>query len=244
MCIYQQCNDKRFGPERQGAIGGQEAFSGQESYILQADTPDNAQHPVFFRPALANPGVLRYNIPRGDTMAMKEKALRRLADKLNAAGIPWAIGGSWLLVQKGISDTYHDFDIFVSTADAARADKVLSKLGMRSEVSEEDGFRAAYHFDGADIELNAWQHVSGVPVHFDAACVAEDTAVLGAAVHLMHLEDWLVLYTLMGRDSKAEAVTAYLKANGMAHPERLTQAVDGPLPEAAAARIKQLTEGN
>ena len=176
-------------------------------------------------------------------MALKEKALRRLADKLNAAGIPWAIGGSWLLCQKGILDTYHDFDIFVSAEDAPRADKVLTKLGMRSEATESGDFRAAYHFDGADIELNAWTSIGSWRVSFDAACIAEDVTVLGATVHLMHLEDWLILYTLMDRAPKAEAIAAYLKAHGVQHPERFAQVTPDPLPEALQTTINQLMEG-
>ena len=66
-------------------------------------------------------------------MALKEKALRRLGEKLTAANIPFAAGGEWLRCQLGQSAVYHTFDIVVSSADAARADKVLTKLGMRQE---------------------------------------------------------------------------------------------------------------
>ena len=84
-------------------------------------------------------------------MALKEKALRRLGEKLSAANIPFAAGGEWLHCQLGQSAVYHTFDIVVSSADAARADKVLTKLGMRQEQPAPDGvFRCHYHFDGAD----------------------------------------------------------------------------------------------
>lgn len=178
-------------------------------------------------------------------MAVKEKALRRLADKLNAAGIPWGIGASWLLCQKGILDVYHDFDIFVAPEDAARADKVLSKMGMRSDVDESNGFHAAYHFDGADIDLNAGCVIDGKwTLRFDADAICEDVTVLGAAVHLMHLEDWLVFYRLVGRDSRADAVAAYLDAHGCAHPQRFAAAFDGELPEQVQSEIKKYLEDN
>lgn len=87
-------------------------------------------------------------------MALKEKALRRLGEKLTAANIPFAAGGEWLRCQLGQSAVYHTFDIVVSSADAARADKVLTKLGMRQEQPAPDGvFRCHYHFDGADVTL-------------------------------------------------------------------------------------------
>lgn len=87
-------------------------------------------------------------------MALKEKALRRLGEKLTAANIPFAAGGEWLHCQLGQSAVYHTFDIVVSSADAARADKVLTKLGMRQEQPAPDGvFRCHYHFDGAAVTL-------------------------------------------------------------------------------------------
>ena len=89
-------------------------------------------------------------------MALKEKALRRLGEKFTAANIPFAAGGEWLRCQLGQSAVYHTFDIVVSSADAARADKVLTKLGMRQEQPAPDGvFRCHYHFDGADVTLLA-----------------------------------------------------------------------------------------
>ena len=47
-------------------------------------------------------------------MALKEKALRRLGEKLTAANIPFAAGGEWLHCQLGQSAVYH-IPSFVST---------------------------------------------------------------------------------------------------------------------------------
>lgn len=113
-------------------------------------------------------------------MALKEKALRRLGEKLTAAGIPFAAGGEWLLCQLGQSSTYHTFDIVVSTADAARADKVLTKLGMRHE--QPGGiFRCHYHFDGADVTLLA----TDVPLETSGNAV-----VLGVTIPLLTQSAW------------------------------------------------------
>ena len=59
-------------------------------------------------------------------MALKEKALRRLAEKLNAAGVTWGMGAGWLLCQRGILEGYHDFDVMVMESDIDRADRVLT----------------------------------------------------------------------------------------------------------------------
>ena len=173
-------------------------------------------------------------------MALKEKALKRLTEKLTAAGVPFVLGGSWLLTQRGVLPEYHDFDVLTAPEQAAAADRVLSRLGMRSEAQERDGcFHAAYHFDGADIDLCAGMAFDGgLRAVIDAGSEAEKTPVLGAQVPVGWVEDWLVWYSLMGRDSRAEACLRYF-AEHAANRERFTACVDGPLPEALTARIRE-----
>ena len=98
-------------------------------------------------------------------MAFKEKALKRMAEKLNRAGIPYNVGAGWLLCQRGVTDNFHDYDVLVPFEMAEEADRVLSKLGMRGEVRNgEASFRASYHFDGADIdEICNYTDKAGVP---------------------------------------------------------------------------------
>lgn len=177
-------------------------------------------------------------------MALKEKALRRLADKFSAKGVTWAIGGSWLLCQHGILDTFHDFDILVAEKDADKAENVLARLGMAGELPHTgNAYQSAYHFDGADIETFAGMVIDGRwHVQFDAAAIAGQADVQGAPVNLMHLEDWFVLYSLMGKQARAEAIAAYLKDKGAAHPERFAQVVAEPLPEDLLEKIKAITE--
>lgn len=115
-------------------------------------------------------------------MALKEKALRRLGEKLTAANIPFAAGGEWLRCQLGLSSVYHTFDIVVSAPDAAHADKVLTKLGMRQEQSAPDGtFRCHYHFDGADVTLFS------VDAPLD---VSGEAVVLGVRIPLLSSSAW------------------------------------------------------
>lgn len=177
-------------------------------------------------------------------MAVKEKALRRLADKLNAAGVTWAIGASWLLTHEGVVDTYHDFDIVVAQPDVEKADKVLSKLGMKTADADSADFHCDYHFDGADIDMRS-PYVIGGTYHmvFDASSIAGDATVLGATVHLMYLEDWLVLYHLMGKTQRVQQLMDYFAARGVAHPERFQQVIAEPLPDDVRATIQSLMKG-
>lgn len=178
-------------------------------------------------------------------MALKEKALRRMADKLNAAGVTWGIGASWLLCHHGVLDAYHDFDLMVAREDAERADRVLARLGMRTPQADKgDAFHCAYHFDGADVDVMAGMVMEG-PYHarFDASSVAETVQVLGAQVPLMHLEDWYVYYALMGKESRVAALERYFAAHPPARPDRFSLAVAEPLPAALQAKIEAIIGG-
>lgn len=116
-------------------------------------------------------------------MALKEKALRRLSEKLSASSIPFALGGDWMRGQRGLPVQYHAFDVVVPFPEAARADKVLSRLGMRQETPMPDGFFVChYHFDGADVTL--WSGDS-----FPTTADGEAT-VLGVCVPLLDTTAW------------------------------------------------------
>lgn len=178
---------------------------------------------------------------------MKEKALRRLAEKLNAAGVTWAMGAGWLLCRLGVTEDYHDLDLFVAEADAARADAALAGLGMASAPDTSDGFRRSYHFDGADIDLTSGMTVrreDGIyRIPFGPEDVAGAAQVLGAQVPLMYPEDWLVIYGLIGRESRVRALEAWLRARGPEHPERFRRVCPGPLPDSLEQVISSLIGG-
>ena len=112
-------------------------------------------------------------------MALKEKALKRLAEKLNQAGLVWAVGGDWARFQRGQMTQYHTFDI--AAENPAAADAILTRLGMRHLEEVSSGLLASYHFDGADIRLSSEA--------LRPEAVAETVTVLGQAVPLMAAED-------------------------------------------------------
>ena len=177
-------------------------------------------------------------------MALKEKALRRLAEKLNAAGVTWGMGASWLLCQRGILEGYHNFDVMVMESDIDRADRVLTRLGMGGREESGDAYHGTYHFDGADFDVMA-----GVILHtpegewhwvFDESAVAGYAEVQGAQVPLMHLEDWYVFYSLIGKEARADAIAQWWGRHGVEHPERFRRVTREPLPRALEEKINLL----
>lgn len=176
-------------------------------------------------------------------MAFKDKALKRMAERLNRAGVPYTVGAGWLLCRLGITDTYHDIDVIVPFDAAEAADAVLSRLGMRGDVRQtERTFRASYHFDGADVDLCAGMDLGGglYAVPDEGSCAGEVT-VLGVPVRVGCPEDWFVWYSLFGRTQKADALARYFDEHPPAHPERFAACADGPLPEDIARRAAAWT---
>ena len=107
-------------------------------------------------------------------MALKEKALKRLTEKLNAAGVVWGVYGDFVRAQRGEDVAWHGFELMTGPDQLAAADKVLTRLGMRHE--EAGGI--AYHFDGADVLLT-------VSDTFTAADLDGTITVLGVAVPVL-----------------------------------------------------------
>lgn len=148
-------------------------------------------------------------------MALKEKALKRLGEKLTRAGIPFCAAGPWMLCQRGWNNAWHGFDIVVDPQRFEEADHVLTRLGMRTPLSVlPENAEVHYHFDGADIVLYAGFSTGDTAYHVSAD--ADTAAVLGQNIPLMSPEDWYVLLLSSGRQNEALAVLPYFRE----HPFR------------------------
>ena len=64
--------------------------------------------------------------------------------------------------------------------------------------------------------------------------------VQGAQVPLMHLEDWYVFYSLIGKEARADAIAQWWGRHGVEHPERFRRVTREPLPQALEEKINLL----
>ncbi|MBQ6529220.1 MAG: hypothetical protein IJI38_11905 [Clostridia bacterium] len=128
-----------------------------------------------------------------------------------------------MLCQKGWNQPWHSFDIVVERDQYEAADRVLTRLGMRTPVSESAlACETHYHFDGADIQLYAGFPLPDVVYRLPAE--AEKITVLSQEVPLLTAEDWFVLLRLSGRNADAEAMQSFFQTQ----PFR-TDALSSPL---------------
>ncbi len=190
---------------------------------------------------------------------MEEKttfpALGKAARALNAAGVEWALGASAMMYFRGLTDTFHDYDLLIAdghmdTAKAAllAAGAVVAPPKAPSDVYVSKQF-AECTLDGAEFDL-----LCGFSIRVENAVytypftgartqgiqrVAEET------VPLAPLADWYVLYLLMpGREARAAEIAAYLRAQP---PETyggfLTLWLEGALPPAVRVQVEALLPG-
>lgn len=178
--------------------------------------------------------------------------LARAARALNAARVSWAVGASALLYLRGVTDTFHDFDLQLAQGEAQAADESLLSLGAQaapplppSPAYATQHF-AEYQLDGVDFDLLCGFAVrrGGMvyPCPFDSSGVAGTLSVLGTRVPLAALEDWFVIYLLMpGRAAKADLIARHLKAHpATAQRGRLSAWLNRRLPGEVRERVMAL----
>ncbi len=136
-------------------------------------------------------------------MALKEKALMRLCEKMQKAAVPFCLTGPWRLSLLDPAAEWHGFDVLTDTAHFPDADRVLTKLGMRQAVSD---CEVHFHFDGADIQLYGMKDYAPSEQY---ACVS----VLGQSVPVSSAEETYI-WALMKEDKKcADMLLAYFQSH-------------------------------
>ncbi len=173
------------------------------------------------------------------------EGLRRVTDRLDAAGIEWAVGASGLLASLGLVDQVNDWDVQVEV--------------------DPDELRALY----ADLPHEFHGH-GGCHADWKLAFDAEKTELIprfaffvpGGVVRVrMHVsgrwrdlpiaspEGWAVAYAIMGmldepslrerRAARSEMLFAWLATNGADGP-RIDELLAEPLPGSIATRLAAL----
>lgn len=174
--------------------------------------------------------------------------LRMVTERLDAAGIEWAVGGSGLLAALGLVERVNDWDVQVECEPEAlkflfrtlphefhghggcHADWKLAFEAQRTEVIPRFAFFVPAGV--VRVQMHVTRHWQGLPIASP--------------------EGWAVAYWLMGRydepehrvrrAARAELLFAWLTEHG-ADAERVTEMLEEPLPAELADRLRQLIGG-
>lgn len=152
----------------------------------------------------------------------KLSVLTRIAEKLNAADITWAVGASLLLYFKGISDSFNDIDLMVVEADAERAKSLLLDMGQMQPPKPNGNYKTPYFYefviDGVEVDVMGGFIIVKDGQEYDCSLspelICESITVNGQAVPLQAVSDWRRYYKLMGREAKVAMIDAAAQSAG------------------------------
>ncbi len=177
--------------------------------------------------------------------------LSLIGEKLNEAGIVWAVGGSVMLSHYGLAPDPNDIDILIDEDCAAQAAALMEVIGKERPPAKSRTF-ATRHFHKYDVGGFPVDVMSGLAIRhdsglfcyvFDKASVTGCMTVRGVKVPLASLEDWYVLYQLMpGRAAKVSLIESHLRSAGIRRPELLNRMLTQNLPQGVKENIKRLLE--
>jgi hypothetical protein len=114
--------------------------------------------------------------------------MKRAAAALDAAGVPFLLGGGLAAWARGGPPTDHDVDFMLREADAERALAALTELGMRPERPPEGWLLKAW--DG-EILVDLIFHPAGGPIDDEHFARAEALEVAAQPLQVASLDDVL-----------------------------------------------------
>ncbi|WP_214829866.1 hypothetical protein [Exiguobacterium algae] len=138
--------------------------------------------------------------------------LKQLETICRLNGIAYRIGGSQLLKRYGIVDVTNDVDLFVEPDQFERIDQILSRAGEKRSSEPHEAYLTTYFgeyvFEGTDVDVMSsfrMKCTDGIYTH----------PYIEAEGNWMHLEEWIVLYTVIGRDDKLTRLARYFETHSM-----------------------------
>lgn len=142
-----------------------------------------------------------------------ETTLKKAAQALRDAGVPFLLGGSLASWARGGPESTHDLDLMVKPQDAERALEALVGAGMRAEDPPEEWLYKAW--DG-DVLVDLIFGPSGQPIEDAVFDRAEDLNVYAVPMQVMSLEDVFVTKLTAMREHEMD----YESVVQMARPVR------------------------
>lgn len=149
---------------------------------------------------------------------LKEKTLVKVARILNENNIIWAIGGSFLLYVKGVTNHYNDFDIMISENDINVIIPLLKNTGVLKPQKNDAQYRSnafiEYTVDGVDFDL-----IAGFTIIYEnkehyfpliKENITDFIIIDGISIPLQSLGEWKTYYSLIGKSNKVKAIERFI----------------------------------
>ncbi|MFC5528370.1 hypothetical protein [Cohnella yongneupensis] len=172
-------------------------------------------------------------------MNQKIENLLAVTKRLEKSEIPYALGGSGLLLSFDLTNTVRDWDI---TTNASIEDVLNSLSGLHiEEITSGDypfasSFKLLIHENDPQVEL-----IGDFTIQTDNGICKIPTIPDSRweGVKVGSPEAWYVAYSLMERIEKANLLLSYLKNNG-ANALTIEKLVEEPLPDVVVKNLYSL----
>lgn len=170
-----------------------------------------------------------------------------IAQKFNSEEIMWALGGSNVLKKYDLVDSVNDIDIFVSQKDIERANQILSSVGTKIPFVPNPNYLTTYFYSYkikkfkvdlmCDFKIKFGDKV--YTYLFDQSSITDSDDIAKEKIYYTSLEDWYVLYRLMGRndDDKVKNLEKHFELHGIKHPKLLQRTLEN-VPRELKLKIK------
>jgi predicted nucleotidyltransferase len=128
-------------------------------------------------------------------------SMKRAAAALQAADVPFALGGGLACWVRGGPETEHDVDFMLTPENADAALEVLAEAGFRPEKPPEKWLYKAYD---DDVMIDLIFDPKGGPIHEGLLERAEELEVEAVRMPVMRLEDVMVTKLLALREHEVD----------------------------------------
>jgi predicted nucleotidyltransferase len=128
-------------------------------------------------------------------------SMKRAAAALQAADVPFALGGGLACWVRGGPETEHDVDFMLTPENADAALEVLAEAGFRPEKPPENWLYKAYD---DDVMIDLIFDPKGGPIHEGLLERAEELEVEAVRMPVMRLEDVMVTKLLALREHEVD----------------------------------------
>ncbi len=168
-----------------------------------------------------------------------EETLATIGQTLNEKGITWAVGASMMLYFYGLVDKPNDIDIMIDLQCIDDAKAVFDQIGQRYPWEKSDTYATKYFLEyqvnGVDVDVMSGMVISHgnhrYNHKFDKSNIGENIQVGGVDIPLMTIEEWYVLYQIIGdRDKKVDMLEKYLIDKKHIDSDRLQQMLQQDIP--------------
>ena len=148
----------------------------------------------------------------------KLQVLKAVARQFNRHRVTWAVGGSLLLYFKGITDDFHDIDLFILQRDVPLVRRILEGMGSLQASMDSPQYQTRtfleYDIDGVELDVMAGFAIVDGVVTYDCSLelpqIRERILLEGETIPLMDLRLWATYYKRMHRPDKAERILQFL----------------------------------